>query len=227
MDKPLYAVDLQNARFGIQKIRNSQYVYEYKNVWDPVKKRSKALYRLSVGKIVDGQIKYNEEYLKLHPDLKPGDITIEDGKPVFRGIIKKPLKELFTFKRIDHFVLTTAQPQPMIAFYRALGFDVVEDGERYAIYAPTFKINLHVVGHEIKPNANHPTEGSADFCLEIDSKVNFDDLLVALKDKGLIIELGPVVRHGSKGKMMSIYLRDPDKNLVELSSYQFDETNNA
>ena len=61
--------DLKTAKFGIQKTRTSQYVFEYKNVWDPVKKRSKPLYRISVGKIIGGEVVIKDEYLQMHPEL--------------------------------------------------------------------------------------------------------------------------------------------------------------
>ena len=71
--------DLKTAKFGIQKTRTSQYVFEYKNVWDPVKKRSKPLYRISVGKVVGGEIVIKDEYLHMHPEIKQGDIVLQEG----------------------------------------------------------------------------------------------------------------------------------------------------
>lgn len=71
--------DLRTAKFGIQKTRTSQYVFEYKNIWDPVKKRSKPLYRISVGKVIGGEVVIKDEYLQMHPELKQGDIVLQEG----------------------------------------------------------------------------------------------------------------------------------------------------
>ncbi len=123
------------------------------------------------------------------------------------------------FKRIDHIVLTTANPVLMTEFYGKLGFHVSKDGERYVMQTPNFKINLHVVGHELEPTAENPTSGSQDFCIEIESETSFEKLINELAEKGLEVIRGPVKRHGSFGPMTSIYLRDPDKNLIELARY--------
>ena len=125
----------------------------------------------------------------------------------------------FHLKRIDHFVLTTGKPEEMVRFYASLGFDVKKDGERYAISTPNFKINLHVVGHELEPKAAKPTPGAGDFCLEIETELTAEELKEQLTEKGLDVILGPIARHGSKGVMTSVYLRDPDQNLIELSIY--------
>lgn len=129
------------------------------------------------------------------------------------------MSEFFSLERVDHFVLTTSQPEEMIRFYSFLGFVVKKDGERFAISAPNFKINLHVVGHELEPKANKPTPGSGDFCIEIHTDLTPEELAKRLSEKGLNVILGPVSRHGVKGSMTSVYLRDPDENLVELSVY--------
>jgi len=127
--------------------------------------------------------------------------------------------EIFRLRRIDHFVLTTSQPDEMIRFYASLGFDVKKDGERYSVSAPNFKINLHVVGHELEPKAAKPTPGAGDFCLEIETDLTLEELARQLSLKELNVILGPVARHGALGSMTSLYLRDPDENLVELSVY--------
>ncbi len=86
--------DLRTAKFGIQKTRTSQYVFEYKNIWDPVKKRSKPLYRISVGKVIGGEVVIKDEYLQMHPELKQGDIVLQEGKPIYIGGCSVP-SELF------------------------------------------------------------------------------------------------------------------------------------
>ncbi len=79
------------------------------------------------------------------------------------------------------------------------------------------KINLHVKGKEFEPKAQHPTCGSADLCFIAE----FDILQVKnnLELKGVPIIEGPVQRTGALGKLISIYLRDPDDNLIEISNY--------
>lgn len=130
------------------------------------------------------------------------------------------MSKLFELKSIDHFVLTTAQPENMINFYSLLGFEVKKDGERYAVIAPNFKINLHVKGRELEPKASTAEPGTGDFCLEINTDLAMAELAEELKKAGLNVILGPVERHGRRGAMTSIYLRDPDQNLVELSQYR-------
>lgn len=219
MASSMTCTDLKEARFGIQKARLTKYVFEYKNVWDPVHKRSKPLYRTSVGKILGDQVIINQEYLALHPELKQGDIVLVDGRPVYKASALA-LKEVFSFKSIDHFVLTTSQPQQMLDFYQKLGFETKPDGERFVISCPSFKINLHVQGHELEPKANLAEPGTGDFCLEIDTGVSMKELADLISGKGLDIVEGPVKRTGVRGAMTSIYLRDPDMNLVEISSYK-------
>lgn len=211
--------NLNEARFGIQKSRLIRYVYEYKNVWDPVKKRSKPLYRISVGKILGDVVVINPEYLALHPELRQGDIVLVEGKPVYRGS-GISLNEVFTLQAIDHFVLTTVQPEAMLDFYKKLGFETKADGQRFVISCAAFKINLHVVGHELEPKAQFAKPGTGDFCIRIDSSVNMEKLCELINGKGLKVLEGPVKRTGVMGTMTSIYLRDPDMNLVELSSYK-------
>lgn len=209
--------DLKTAKFGIQKVRTSQYVFEYKNVWDPIKKRSKPLYRISVGKLLDKTIHIKEEYLQLHPELKPGDLVLEEGKVVYRPQRAVP-SDFFKVLSLDHFCLTTAQPEPMTAFYRMLGLPVYKEGERYIIEFPLFKINLHVIGHPLLPEAKVAVPGSGDFCLEIHSEKSLSELADLFKSLGVPVE-GPQKRTGRRGEMISLYLRDPDQNLVELCVY--------
>jgi catechol 2,3-dioxygenase-like lactoylglutathione lyase family enzyme len=121
--------------------------------------------------------------------------------------------------RIDHLVLTVADLDATIAWYRAVaGMRHVESAaHRHALTFGTQKINLHVRGHEIEPYASHPTPGSGDLCLIVDEEP--DALGARLAGIGVVPELGPVPRDGATGPMISYYLRDPDENLVELSSY--------
>ncbi len=82
--------DLREAKFGIQKVRNSRYVFEYKNIWDPIKKRSKPLYRISVGKIIGNEIIINDDYLARHPQLAQGDFVLKTP-PMNRRLKRPPL----------------------------------------------------------------------------------------------------------------------------------------
>ncbi|MEF9946431.1 MAG: VOC family protein [Lachnospiraceae bacterium] len=121
-------------------------------------------------------------------------------------------------RKVDHMVITTSNLPACIAFYEALGFQAQDAGGRWELFSGDFKINVHLKGHELEPKAFHVQTGSADFCFEI------DDTLALCREKlmecGISIELGVVTRHGVKGEMRSIYLRDPDGNLIELCSYE-------
>ncbi len=88
---------------------------------------------------------------------------------------------------------------------------------RRALTFGTSKINLHRVGHEFEPTAAEPTPGSADLCMiSVDS---LDAVLANLAECGVSVEEGPVQRTGAAGPIMSVYFRDPDGNLVEISNY--------
>ncbi len=119
--------------------------------------------------------------------------------------------------KLDHLVITTAKPEECLAFYKKLGFTSKDAGGRYELYAGDFKINVHIKGRELSPHAGQVQPGSADLCFEIDSDLSAYKM--ALEEKGLAIELGIVERTGVRGKMKSIYLRDPDANLVEFCRY--------
>ncbi|GAA3516085.1 hypothetical protein GCM10022220_65180 [Actinocatenispora rupis] len=120
---------------------------------------------------------------------------------------------------LDHLVLTVADADRTTEFYRrVMGMrPVVFGGGRRALAFGSSKINLHVVGHEVVPHAARPTPGSADLCLLVDATP--DALLAHLAACGVVVEEGPVPRTGARGPITSVYLRDPDGNLVELSSY--------
>lgn len=119
--------------------------------------------------------------------------------------------------KIDHFVITTAHEQECLAFYKALDFKLKDAGGRYELYTGDFKINVHLKGRELEPKAMHVQTGSQDFCLEVEGSLDVckEQLLKA----GIKFETGIVPRNGTKGPMQSVYMRDPDGNLVELCSY--------
>ncbi|MEV7793516.1 VOC family protein [Streptomyces sp. NPDC087512] len=120
---------------------------------------------------------------------------------------------------LDHLVLTVADEERTIAFYsRVLGMEPVTFGDgRRALTFGTSKINLHTAGRELLPHAARPTPGSADLCLvtrQTQSRVL--DHLAACR---VAVEQGPVPRTGALGPVTSTYLRDPDGNLIEISTY--------
>ncbi len=124
---------------------------------------------------------------------------------------------------IDHFVLTASDVDATVAFYtRILGmtaeqFQPADGTQRWALSFGTNKINLHQAGEEFKPNAANATVGSQDVCF-----ISYDPLEVWLEhfvDCGVAVEEGPIARTGAAGQIMSLYIRDPDGNLIEVSKY--------
>ncbi|KAM6381686.1 glyoxalase domain-containing protein 5 [Pluvialis apricaria] len=127
-------------------------------------------------------------------------------------------------QRLDHLVLTVKSIEDTVAFYsKVLGMEVVTfKGNRKALRFGNQKFNLHEAGKEFEPKARWPVPGSADICLI--TQVPLDQLLDHLKACGVIIEEGPVARTGAVGPITSIYFRDPDENLIEVSRYSTDVT---
>ncbi|ALJ18943.1 VOC family protein [Microbacterium sp. No. 7] len=121
--------------------------------------------------------------------------------------------------RLDHLVLTVADIPTTVAFYATvLGMTPhTYAGTRTALLFGPHKINLHQADEVILPRAAHPAPGSADVCLVVDGDLS--DVEAELHAHGVPIVEGPVARQGAQGPMRSVYVRDPDGNLVELSSY--------
>jgi len=121
--------------------------------------------------------------------------------------------------RIDHIVLTVANMAATIEFYtEILGMElVVFVNNRKALSFGRQKINLHQKGKEFEPKASAPTCGSADICLI--STTAIEEVKAELISKGVQIVEGIVERTGAMGKIRSLYLRDPDGNLIEISNY--------
>lgn len=118
---------------------------------------------------------------------------------------------------LDHLVLTVADIEATVAFYQALGMQrVTFSGGRVAMAFGRQKLNLHQAGAEIEPHARHPGPGSADLCFLVDLPP--EALSAHLEQQGIAIELGPVPRTGATAPLVSVYVRDPDGNLVELST---------
>ena len=121
--------------------------------------------------------------------------------------------------RLDHLVLTVRDIDASVKFYaQVLGMRVETfDNGRKALHFGIAKINLHQCGREFEPKALHPTSGSADLCFVVRTPLR--DVIERLRARGVEILLGPVKRTGAQGEIQSVYIRDPDGNLIELSSY--------
>jgi len=121
--------------------------------------------------------------------------------------------------QLDHLVLTVSDIAQSLRFYvDVLGMRKISFGEgRIALCFGQQKINLHLKGEEIKPHAGQVGVGSADLCLLVD--VPLDAVLAQLKKHKVPVVLGPVKRTGAMGPIHSVYVRDPDQNLIELSVY--------
>jgi len=118
---------------------------------------------------------------------------------------------------LDHLVITTAHLDECIDFYtRVLGMKLEEfAGGRLALKFGEQKFNLHVKGKEFEPKATHPMPGALDFCLI--AAVPLDEVIARLGKLGVPIIVGPVAKTGAVYPLRSVYIRDPDGNLVEIS----------
>ncbi len=121
---------------------------------------------------------------------------------------------------LDHLVLTVADIEASCAFYhRVLAMEVVTfAGDRKALSFGNQKINLHQHGREFEPKAERPTPGSADLCFITETPL--ERVIEVLQQEQVPIEEGPVARTGAVGPIVSVYFRDPDHNLIEVSNYR-------
>jgi len=121
---------------------------------------------------------------------------------------------------LDHLVLTVADLDVTVDFYtRVLGMQAVTFGEgRKALGFGMQKINLHQAGKEFEPKAERPTPGSADLCFIVATPL--EEVIAHLETQGVTILEGPVRRTGATQPIRSVYVRDPDFNLIELSNPQ-------
>ncbi|XP_078371112.1 glyoxalase domain-containing protein 5-like isoform X1 [Oculina patagonica] len=128
----------------------------------------------------------------------------------------------FTISHIDHIVLTVASIESTVKFYtQVLGMDEITFGHgRKALSFGKQKFNLHQKGKEFEPKAENPTPGSIDICLITETPIS--SVIAHLKSLEVEIEEGPVQRTGAQGPILSVYFRDPDKNLIEVSNYNID-----
>ena len=121
--------------------------------------------------------------------------------------------------RLDHFVLTVADIDATCGFYaRVLGMARVEfAGGRTALAFGRQKINLHPAGNEYDPKAVTPMPGSGDVCFIADTPLA--EVVAHLQAEGIEIIEGPGPKTGAMGPITSVYFRDPDGNLIEVSNY--------
>jgi len=120
-------------------------------------------------------------------------------------------------KSIDHIVLTTRDLEKCVAFYvEVLGMRLENYGAgRIAFRFGDQKFNVHPPGFDASIKARTPTPGSLDLCFLADCPL--EDVIARLKKHGIAIEEGPSVRTGARFPIRSVYVRDPDDNLVEIS----------
>lgn len=119
---------------------------------------------------------------------------------------------------LDHLVLTVVDIDASCTFYqRVLGMEVITFGAgRKALAFGAQKINLHQSGREFEPKAHKPTPGSADLCFL--TTVPLARVQAHLAAQGVTVSEGPVQRTGAQGPILSVYFRDPDLNLIEVSN---------
>lgn len=125
------------------------------------------------------------------------------------------------FTGIDHLVLTVEDVEATCRFYEAIGAERVGFGEgRTALRFGEQKINVHPVENDNDLVAEEPTVGGGDFCLLTDEPIT--EVQRKLEEHGISVVEGPVVRAGAVGQITSVYVRDPDRNLVEIGTYDND-----
>jgi catechol 2,3-dioxygenase-like lactoylglutathione lyase family enzyme len=122
--------------------------------------------------------------------------------------------------RIDHIVITAFDVERTIDFYsRVMGMEPITfAGGRRGLAFGRQKINLHQSGREFEPKALKPTPGAMDLCFITEAPLA--DVIAELKANGVAIADGPVPKTGALGPMSSVYFRDPDGNLIEVSNYE-------
>lgn len=135
-----------------------------------------------------------------------------------QAMAKAASKGGIEIRSLDHLVLTVADVAAAEAFYaRVMGMKPVTfAGGRRALAFGSQKINLHQAGREFEPKAAKPVPGSADLCFLVKTPV--EEVIAHLEREGVAIIEGPVRKTGATGPLRSVYFRDPDGNLIELSN---------
>ena len=130
-------------------------------------------------------------------------------------------------RSIDHIVITTADLERCLDFYtRVLGMSLERYGEgRLAFTFGEHKLNVHPPGFDASIKAEVPTPGSLDLCFLADRPL--DQVIAQLESCSIPIEVGPVIRAGARFPIRSVYVRDPDGNLIEISEEAYEPTEPA
>jgi catechol 2,3-dioxygenase-like lactoylglutathione lyase family enzyme len=158
------------------------------------------------------------EMMRLYPFTRDQGITrYKAGRA--SGRAARPAGPLISIAGLDHLVLTVADVERSVGFYQqVLGMRPVTFGSgRRALRFGSSKINLHQAGREIAPHAARPLAGSADLCLVTTARP--DQVVAQLRARDVAVEEGPVQRTGALGPITSVYVRDPDGNLIEIANY--------
>lgn len=134
---------------------------------------------------------------------------------------------MFKINRLDHLVLTVRDINATVDFYtKILNMEVLtlryKNIEIKALRFGNQRINLHQFGKEIEPKAFKPTPGSADICFITETTIS--DVVNYLKAHNISIEKEPMIVTGTLGEMESVWFRDPDNNLIEISNYKLNQT---
>jgi len=121
--------------------------------------------------------------------------------------------------RIDHLVLTVKSISSTVDFYTTvMGMERISfENGRVALSFGNQKINLHQLGNEFEPKAEHVQSGSTDLCFIVNDAIK--EVMAHLEKLNVAVIDGPVNRTGASGKIISVYFRDPDGNLLEVSNY--------
>lgn len=131
---------------------------------------------------------------------------------------------MLKIKQIDHAVLVTKHLGACLHFYSLLGAKLLRENGRFSLHFGSFKLNVHSFAGQFSPHAKNACFGSLDLCLECESEAKNIENFIS-KNESKINALGASViikstkRQGAKGEMTSLYLSDPDGNLIELCSY--------
>jgi catechol 2,3-dioxygenase-like lactoylglutathione lyase family enzyme len=123
----------------------------------------------------------------------------------------------FALDRLDHLALTVASIDAAVDFYtEVLGMELVLLDGRKSLVFGVQTIKLHQRGHELSPHAAHPMPGSADLCFVTTTPL--EEVMEYLNVLKIHIEEGPALRTTGLGRLRSVYIRDPDRNLVQISN---------